>query len=128
MTIEEKRYILIEQDKEILSDTVSRLVEAENVFSRIVAEKAKSIEMGCYNLRQWKVNGMWYTLELAMNCVKVCADEVQRIQDDLESAKYAKVTEIAEIYEVYELIGIVPTNEEYQNEVADAVWNLQHEN
>ena len=128
MTIEEKRYILIEQDKEILSDAVSRLVEAENVLSRIVAEKAKSVEMGCYNLRQWKINGMWYTLELAVNCVKVCADEVQRIQDDLENTKYAKDTEIAEIYEVYELIGIVPTNEEYQNEVADAVWNLQHEN
>ena len=127
MTISDKREILIENAKDLLPKAMDDLRKAENILAEVIAKKAKAVEYGYYYVREWKIDGRYYSLETALALTESCGKEVNRIINDIEDTKTTDDKTISEIYELWAFIGIVPTEKEFDDDLSEKVWNLQHE-
>lgn len=100
-TIDEQREILIEDQKQLISDTMLELTEATEIYTHILKDNAAAMAAGFYHVKYFYHNRKEYTLESALNAVNEIKERLDKRYQELENIKHGSTSTVNELFDFY---------------------------
>lgn len=119
-TVEQKRAYLIDTFKQNIETYVKELAENTAVLAEIMRQK--QLELSCTGadiVREYRINGHYYTLESALKYVNQAAEALANQRKALNDVKYGSDAVINSSFEVYDVLietGLLPAPETNNDE------------